>query len=468
MKDMIKDRRQMLALGILLIIMLMLVFMGTPGREVMIAKAYFWPAVVAMTGLMGLLLFQKPKAIGFLGIGLSLWFVVCTVANGDYYLTYNLRFVFTMWMTYGLCLPLMLVLDGDVRHRWLTVFALSYALFMLVLSVLCCYAACTGTQILLPGMEGAIGIMKNRLYALTKHPNELGCSMNIAMMCWLYLAMRSRRPVLRWLCALALLPLAFAIALTASRTSIIIAALVAGVAAMVAVTAGMKKSPEWLRWISGSAALALATGCLMWTLNAGVPMLLQDHTILKESHRLIPVAYAEETADASEEELPVPTATPKPKKSDDQLIQRDFAQSLSTFSMRTGIWKVGVEYIQKHPRVLLLGSTDGQVSRIPQWYLGRNVSHMHNGWLEMLIQSGIPGFAAYVAIILRMMWAAGRQFFNLKNPAWQRILAAAPVVTLLCTLMEIYPCVSGNVMDMMYMVLAGAVIALDQKKTKNA
>lgn len=467
MKEMIRDRRQLLAFGILAIMMLLLVLMGTPGREVMIVKAYFWPAAAAMMAVMGLMLLQKPKLIGFLGIGLSLWFVVCTVANGDYYLTYNLRFVFAMWMTYGLCLPLMLLLDGDVREKWLTVFALCYALFMLVLSALCCYAACSGTQILLPAMEGAIGIMQNRLYALCKHPNELGLSMNIAMMCWLFLAMRSRKMPVRLLCVLALLPLAFAIALTASRTSIVIAALVGGVAAMVSATEFLKKHREWLRWLAGGAALVLVTGGLMWTLNAGVPMLLQDHTVLMESHRLIPAAYAEEAPDADQEAAVAPPAATKTGKTeDDQLVRRDFGQSFSTFSMRTGIWKVGVEYIQKHPRVLLLGSTDGQVSRIPKWYLGRNVSHMHNGWLEMLIQTGIPGFLVYLCIILRMLWAAARQFFNLKNPAWQRILAAAPVVTLLCTLMEIYPCVSGNVMDMMYMVLAGAVIALDQKKTK--
>ena len=39
---------------------------------------------------------------------------------------------------------------------------------------------------------------------------------------------------------------------------------------------------------------------------------------------------------------------------------------------------------------------------------------------------------------------------------------------LVCTLMEIYPCVSGNVMDMMYMVLVGAVVALDPGKKKKA
>ena len=89
----------------------------------------------------------------------------------------------------------------------------------------------------------------------------------------------------------------------------------------------------------------------------------------------------------------------------------------------------------------------------------------HNGLLEMLLQAGIPGLVMYLFLMGRMLLAAARQFFNQKLPSWQRMLAAAPVIMLINILMEIYPCVSGNVMDMMYMVLAGAVIALDQKKT---
>ncbi len=468
MKELLKDHRQQLAAAILLLMMLLLLLMGTPNREINIVKAYFWPAAIAMTAIMALQLYRKPSAAGITGVALSLWFLVCNILNGDYYLLYNMRFMFGMWMTFGLCLPLMLVLDDKSREKWLVIYALLYGLYMLLLSLVCSYAAWTEQKILFPGMEGDIGITSNRLYALCKHPNELGCSMNIAMLCWLILAVKTRKPLLRVLCLLALLPLAFSIGLTASRTSIVTAALVFGAAATVVVTAKLVASRRWLRWMTGAVSLVVVTVVTMWLLNAGVPLLMKDRTLLVESRLLVQTAVAEEAENAPKVLASSAKEGSKASKSDSQLEQRTFSQSFGTFSMRTEIWEAGVEYIKQNPRVLLFGSTDGQVSRIPRWQLGRSVSHMHNSWLEMLIQVGVLGFAAYVFIIGRMMLSSARQVFNVALPAWRRILAAAPVVMLVCTLMEIYPCVSGNVMDMMYMVLTGAVIALDPGRKKAA
>lgn len=457
MKDLISDRRQQLAAGILLVMLLLLLLTGTPEREVNIIKTYLWPAAAAMTVMMAFVVFRKPAPVAVVGVCMAFWFLFCNVVNGDYYLQFNLRFVFTMWMTYGLCLPLLVVLEGEVREKWLVLFALPYAVFMLVLSLLSCYAALAGKSILLPAMEGTIGITGNRLYALTKHPNELGCSMNIAMLCWLFLGMRARKPIRRVLCLLALLPLAFSIGLTVSRTSVATAALVLGVAAAIVITAALLRSKAWLRWSAGAAGLLVVTLLALWVLNAGVPMLMENREALGEGRLLIQNAAAEETQVAV-------TA----KTADNQIRQRDFMESFGTFSMRTEIWEAGLEYIDRHPSVLLVGSTDGQVSRIPGWLLGRDVYHMHNSWLEMLLQVGVPGLIVYAFIIGRMLLAAARQVFDLSLPMWQRMLAAAPVIMLVCTLMEIYPCVSGNVMDMMYMLLAGAVIGMDPKRKKAA
>lgn len=445
----------LLAGGTLLLIVLMLVMMGMPGREVKVISAYLWPAVVALTGLTALLLAPKSSVAGFVGLGMALWFVVCTVANGDLYLEFNRRFVAVMWMTYGLCLPLMLLLDSKARESWLERITAVYGLFMLVLSLLCVYAAWTNQSILLPGMEGDIGISKKRLYALCKHPNEIGCCMNLSLICWLFLMMRSRKPLIKTLCVLSLLPQVFAIALTASRTSIATAALVLGTASMVGMTAAIRKHRTWMRWLTGTCAFVAAAAVALWMMNALIPDLMQQKDSFRAEAVLIQTARAEE----SKPEIQANQGS--------QFEHRDFTVGLGTFSLRTEIWQAGIQYLQDNPRTLLLGATDGQVSRIPNRYLGRDVHHMHNSWLEMLLQTGIPGFLAYVFIIVRMLWAAAKQFFCLQKPSWQRFLAAAPVVMLVCTMMEIYPCISGNVMDMIYMLLAGAVIALDEPLRKH-
>lgn len=451
MKLLEKKCQPLLPAAVWLMLMLLLLMMGMPARETKIVAAYLWPAAAALVGVMAFRLLKKPSVIGWTGVGMAVWFWVCTVANGDLYLNFNLRFVFAMWITYGLCLPLMSLVDESEREEWLSRFAWGYGLFMLAVAVLCVYAVWNDKTLMLPGMEGGIGISKSRLYVLTKHPNEIGCSLNISMLCWLLLMLRSKKPIAKLMCGLALLPQAFAIALTASRTSIAAAALVLGAGMMVGVMEILRKKTGWMRWAAGVCAFGLAAAGMIWLLNAAIPALMNEKDQLSAS--VISTAVAETAQE-----------TAKPRGS--QFEQRDFTEGLGTFSLRTGIWKAGLQYIKDDPRTLLLGSTDGQVSRIPSRYLGRDVYHMHNSWLEMLLQTGVVGFLAYAFIIVRMLWAAAKQFFCLQKPAWQRMLACAPVIMLICTLMEIYPCVSGNVMDMMYMLLAGAVIALDKPLKK--
>lgn len=446
MKPLWKDRRHLLAAAVLLVLVAMLAMMGMPARELNLVKAYLWPLVFACVIAVLLYFTKKPCAVGFVSLALCGWFVVCTAANGDYDLQFNLRFIFGIWMSYGLCLTLMLVLDGQSREMWLNLFLVACGAIMLVISLLGFYAAFCGKQILLPFMEEAIGITQNRLYALGKHPNELGCLINMGMLCWLIAGMRSRKSGMMLLCLLALVPMAFAVGLTASRTSLLIAALIFGCAAMLAVMRLAQKAPVWTRWVAGGLALAVVAAAMLWVLNTGVVLAMNRQQTT--GSLLLETALAENA---------------KAESTDAQLVQRPFSENLSTFSARTEIWRAGLRHIKENPRLLLLGSTDGQVARIPGRYLGRDVYHVHNGLLEMLLQAGIPGLIMYLFLMGRMLLAAARQFFNQKLPSWQRMLAAAPVIMLINILMEIYPCVSGHVMDMVYMVLAGAVIGLDSR-----
>ncbi len=447
MKPLFKDRRQLLAAAVLLVLFASLAMMGMPARELNVIKAYLWPLVFACAIAVLLYFAKKPCATGFVCLALCAWFVVCTAANGDYDLQFNLRFIYGIWMSYGLCLTLMLVLEGQQRERWLSLFLAGYGLIMLGISLLGVYAAFGGKQILLPLMEESIGITQNRLYALGKHPNELGCLINMGMLCWLVFGMRSRKPGVMLLCIAALVPMAFAVGLTASRTSLLIASLIIGCAVLLAVMRLLEKAPEWLRWAAGGVALAVTAAVMLWALNTGVVLAMNRQQTT--GSLLLETAFAETAATVN---------------TGAQLVQRPFGENLSTFSARTEIWKAGLRYIRENARVLLLGSTDGQVARIPGRYLGRDVYHMHNGLLEMLLQAGIPGLVMYLYLMGRLLLAAARQFFQTKLPSWQRMLAAAPVIMLINILMEIYPCVSGHVMDMAYMVLAGAVIGLDNRK----
>lgn len=451
-----KDKGNLLADIFLVLMLLTLLLAGMPSRELKIIPAYLWPMAVTVFVLTVGLLIRKPSPVGVTGALLACWFVVCTWVNGDHYLEFNLRYVYGVVLTFGVGLPLFQVLDGKTRDRWLTIIVLCFALAAALVALISAYACLKDCQISLPGLEGTIGIAAYRLYAFGKHPNEVGCMLNLGLLCWLMLAFQSRKGWLKALCILPILPICFAMSLTVSRTAITIAALALGGSCLVWVT----ERDGWKRWAFGIVLMALVSGFSLYGMMTGIPKILPSGA---------PKANPVVTDSIAPTEVPQPAATVAPESTPAEIAynhirQRSLTDDLGTFSMRTEIWQSGIDYLKQNPRTLLLGNTDGQVARIPYRALGREIYHMHNTYLEMLLQTGIPGLAMFGFVLLSMLWYAARQFFSQKTPAWRRVLAAAPVVMLVCTLMEIYPSVSGHASDMMMLTLIGAVIGYGRTK----
>ena len=471
-----KEKGSMLAALFLVLMMLTLLLVAMPSREVKIVPAYLWPlAVTAFVLSIGAVI-RKTSLGGAAGILLACWFVLCTLVNGDYYLEFNLRFLYGVVLTFGVGLPLFQVLEGKTRDRWLNIISLCFALAALLVACVSTYACLTERRLSFPGMEGEIGIIAYRLYAFGKHPNEVGCLLNLGLLCWLMLAFRSHKVWQKFFCVLSFLPICFSMSLTVSRTAIAISALALGGGCLVAIT----KKGGWKRWGIGIVAMAFVAALSLYVMMTGIPKLLpsgapQKTTVVNATvvptDTVLPTiteAPTEEprieidTIPVELEQQPAPTVAPH-----NHIWQRSFTDGLGTFSMRTEIWQSGIEYLKQNPRTLLLGNTDGQVARIPKRTLDREIYHMHNTYLELLLQTGIPGVILYAVVLVSMLWYAAKQFFCAKTPAWRRVLAAAPVVMLICTLMEIYPSVSGHASDMMMLTLMGAVIGYGRTQEDN-
>lgn len=468
-----KEKGSVLAALFLVLMMLTLLLVAMPSREAKIVPAYLWPLAVTAFALTVSALIRKPSLCGVAGIALACWFVVCTLVNGDHYLEFNLRFLYGVVLTFGVGLPLFQVLEGKNRDRWLTIIALCFALAALLVACVSTYACLTERRVTFPGLEGEIGIVSYRLYAFGKHPNEVGCLLNLGLLCWLMLAFRSRRVWQKVLCVLPFLPICFSMSLTVSRTAIAISALALGGGCLVAIT----EKGGWKRCGIGIVVMALVSGLALYGMMTGIPKLLPSGAPNANpvvAATVAPTEVPEATATAAPTEEPLVEATPalQPQNAEaaptvaahNHIWQRSFTDGLGTFSMRTEIWQSGIEYLKQNSRTLLLGNTDGQVARIPQRTLERDIYHMHNTYLEILLQTGIPGLVLYAFVLLSMLWYAAKQFFCAKVPAWRRVLAAAPVVMLICTLMEIYPSVSGHASDMMMLMLMGAVIGYGRTK----
>lgn len=479
-----KERKSILAALFLGLMMLTLLLAGMPSREGKVVPAYLWPlAVTAFLLTLGVLI-RKPSPVAVTGALLACWFVVCTLVNGDHYLEFNLRFVYGVVLTFGVGLPLFQVLEGKAREQWLTIVALCFALAALFMALVSTYACLKDCRVSIPGMEGEVGIISYRLYAFGKHPNEVGCLLNLGLLCWLMLAFRSRIMWQKVLCLFPLLPICFAMSLTVSRTAIAITSLALGGGCLVAIT----EKGTWKRWVIGVVVMAMVSGMALYVMMTGIPKLLPSGAPDANPVVIATVAPAEAaqptaTAAPMEETLATDTSTEDSQDADsaapavepesapidtsrNHIWQRSFTDGMGTFSMRTEIWQSGIDYLKQNPRTLLLGNTDGQVARIPNRALDREIYHMHNTYLEVLLQAGIPGLVMFVFVLLSLLWYAAKQFFCTRTPAWRRVLAAAPVVMLICTLMEIYPSVSGHASDMMMFALIGAVIGYGRTKEK--
>ncbi|MBR2923698.1 MAG: O-antigen ligase family protein [Clostridia bacterium] len=440
-------RRRMLSCLSLAMLCISLVMMAMPERERLLVYAILWPLTVAALLLLTISVPKKATPVIWIGLAMSLWTLVCNVINGDTYLQLNLRYVYGIALAFGLGLCLFPVISEN-WEKWLPAFLLVFALYTLAMAAISCYACLRDRLIQLPFAEGTIGITFYRLYAFNKHPNEIGCMLVMGLLCWMVLALRSNRWYKRILCLLLLLPICFAISLTVSRTTITLAALALGGFSLVVLT----KKHTLLRWGAGLVVLAVIFAGSLWVMMTGIPQMLPK--------AVNPAPVEQKTAQVTEQiqEQPVETQL---TYNNQHIWQRSYTDGIGTFSMRTEIWQAGLQYLKDRPITLLIGSTDGVIARIPGQLLGRPEYHMHNAWLEVLLQAGIPGLLMMAAVFLRMYFAAARLFFGKHTAGWMRVLAAAPVLMSACTLMETYPAVSANVYDMMMMLLCGAVITAD-------
>jgi len=98
----------------------------------------------------------------------------------------------------------------------------------------------------------------------------------------------------------------------------------------------------------------------------------------------------------------------------------------STFTGRTGLWKVAVQAIRERP--LLGWSFDARLS-VSDKYLF-HAGHFHNGYLELLVAGGLLGLMFVAALITQIA------FYLMRMLAWNRRLFAAYAVLLMVILIH--------------------------------
>jgi len=416
-------------------------FWFMPNFEARVNLVYLWPcAITAFVLGLGLSAERRFKTV-WLAYALTVWLLAVNVINGDYGFEYNLKFCLGILASIGVGFPLFFLWDRARFDRVLTVTGGVYIFMLLALALVSLYAVATRRLLTVPFTDAVLGIRYNRLYVFGYHPNEVASAFSVALYLSLVFLLRSKRAWVKVLFTVTALAFYAAISLTDSRTILFTVSAACGACATLAAYGHLPVRKKAFQRL-----LALLLGLLV----AAVLLFGFQPTMTFVSTAGSAQAEASETAE--------PTATPEARQPE----ARSLLENAATLTGRTDIWKAAFTYIKQNPSVLLTGATDAVVARVPNRILGVSVYHFHDVWVEMLMLGGIPGFVLYLLLIVTVLIADFRLLKTAATPLYLRFLAVATLAMMLNGVTEIYPGVSGNVMDIMFFILCGAVVSKAQ------
>ena len=143
------------------------------------------------------------------------------------------------------------------------------------------------------------------------------------------------------------------------------------------------------------------------------------------------VEKAEEKAPASTEKLAIgdvrlPTTSG----------QRTFEKDVSTLNGRTSIWKAAINAIRDDRSVLLWGVAQPGPYVSPYNHFA--VDHLHNAWVEILLGMGLPGLLLAVLFTVMTAWNCLMVLLKHHKDIWKRNVALLALLLLAASMLEPY------------------------------
>ena len=120
---------------------------------------------------------------------------------------------------------------------------------------------------------------------------------------------------------------------------------------------------------------------------------------------------------------------------------RDVWYGLSTLSSRTEIWSGGIRALLSHPQAILLGfPPDTGMETINRFIQPEShISHMHSGFMEMLVSFGLPGLILLAVLCVIILKRCCRLFFSSPEMGispGNRMLSLIPVLVMQMNLFD--------------------------------
>lgn len=308
-----------------------------------------------------------------------------------------------IWV-FGACYGLGFILEEKQLKRFLFLCAAVWTAGIAVFSCIGIYAVWTDHPIPVD-REGLIGLVGSRLsivYLATTTGSFLEVTALIALICLITVKNR----VGKILFLLALFPIFLAIALSDSRTAFVSVSAGIGVLVFAMVFRAVQKrngesakAGGWKPWLIAVPAMFLAFLLALFLIQRITPTF--NHLKLRG---LIPVAYAEEAAK-------------------EMVVTRGFTGGPQILNGRFELWTDVLNYIRDNPISLL----NGESKLAPTRGFNNYYAHCHCIYLQVLLESGIPGLLLLLSFILYTFIHSIRAVKSRTIPLWIALLTALPI-----------------------------------------
>lgn len=323
-----------------------------------------------------------------------------------------------LWL-FAACYGLAKILTINQFKRFLTTASMVWISWMAVLCCVGIYVVWTEQTITLLG-----GIIEFTTWGQARLEviylaTTAGAMMGVTVLIGIILTLSIDKWVLRIIIFLMLIPVIIAMALTDSRTAFISISAGSAIMAFTGVyqyyqkrSKGKnlnRKTIQWKAWIIGVLVMVVVFLLLIIILLQITPAFNRIRT-----HGLIPRALAEEAEKTN-------------------VIVRGFTGD-RVLSGRAELWTKIIQYIDQNRYILLDGITkQATLSQIDNYY-----GHSHCLYLQVLLESGIPGLILLLSFIVYTATNAIRAITNPELPLWLRLLPAIFISLVVADLAECF------------------------------
>lgn len=336
----------------------------------------------------------------------AIWAIVCRFCRLDFFLYYDTNVIIGRFLCVAVIGvgPLMDSRQRKVFLRWLcAVFCTYYT----VVAILAIAANVLGTQIFIPpeavfGHSSYEANTLNYIIPFGVYRNTTAMWFYIALFLAIYSIITRPSTLARVLYAVAALVLYVAVVLTFCR-SVMVATICS--LAMLAILLALKYIPCPRLWQK----LVLVLLCL------GLVLPLSYKSFDWTSSAMTWVSSRIMAGEpASPESSPQAEASgPVEEQSGVSLVDnRDILRDAATLTGRTKIYATLIPTMKEDPLRFFFGASFADMMDIPHRLAGGRYYHMHNAWLQVIMEFGFPGFLIMMAFCILLLVRMVIMFFS--------------------------------------------------------